>query len=231
MSNVALILGGGSRVGYAVANQLSAIGYKVSIGRRSPFTSGLTAGIKTLTLDVTSGSSIESAFTETTAAFGVPNVVIYNAGALKQAAPKDDIFAVNVEVLKEDAALNIWGPYLALQLATKAWAALPDDVNVPKVFIMTGNILNTGPIPALVSLGIGKASSAHMIHAATITEAFQKKGWKFYFASGTTKTGGPVLTGLDGPAHAKVYQELVENAEQGPWDVRFVAQVGSASQE
>jgi NAD(P)-dependent dehydrogenase (short-subunit alcohol dehydrogenase family) len=231
MTNVALILGGGSRVGYAVANGLFAAGYKVAIGRRSPITSGVTAGIKTLHLDVTSTTSIENAFTETTKAYGVPNIVIYNAGNLKQAAPKDDIFATKVDILKEDAQLNIWGPYTALQLATKAWAGLPDDLTVPKVFIMTGNILNTEPVPSLISLGIGKASSAHMVHAATLTEAFQKRNWRFYFASGTTASGGPVYRGLDGPAHAKAYQELIERSEQGDWHVRFVAHDGSDSSQ
>ena len=228
MSKVALILGGGTRVGYSVANGLAASGYKVAIGRRTPTSEGLSAGIKTLTLDVSSTSSITSAFEETKSAFGaVPNVVVYNAGNLKQAGPVDDIFAVDVNVLKEDAGLNIWGVYTAFQLATKGWASLPDNPAQPKTFILTGNILPFAPIPRLVSLGIGKSAGAHMIEAATLTEAFQKKGWRFYFATGTTKDGGPVYRGLDGPAHAKAYQELIERKEQGDWDVRFVAHVES----
>lgn len=224
MSKVALILGGGARVGYSVANGLAAFGYKVAIGRRSPTTEGLSEGIKALKLDVSSTSSIQSAFSETKAAFGaVPNVVIYNAGDLQKAAPQDDIFAVDVKILKEDAEVNIWGPYTALQEATKGWKDLPEDASQPKVFIMTGNILPFAPIPFLLSLGVGKASSAHMIESATLTEAFQKKNWRFYFATGTTKDGGPVYRGLDGPAHAKAYQEMIERKEQGPWDVRFVA--------
>ena len=226
MSKTALILGGGSRVGYAVANGLAANGYNVAIGRRSSITEGLTAGIKTLKLDLASTASITAAFEETQKCFGaVPNVVIYNGGNLKKAAPRDDIFAVDVETLREDAELNIFGVYTALQLATKAWSTLPNDPAQPKTFILTGNILPFEPIPFLLSLGIGKAAGAHMIESATLTEAFQKKGWRFYFATGTTKDGGPVYTGLDGPAHAKAYQELIDQKEQGPWDVRFVAHV------
>lgn len=224
MFKVALILGGGPRVGNAVANGLFASGYKVAIGRRSPTSEGLTSGVKPIKLDVSSTSSIVSAFEEVRSSFGaVPNVVIYNAGGLQKASPPSDIFATDIELLRGDAEINIWGPYAALQEATKAWATLPADSNLPKVFILTGNILPFAPIPPLISLGIGKAASAHLIHSATLTEEFTKKGWRFYFVTGTTADGGPVYRDLDGPAHAKAYGELIEKKEQGPWDVRFVA--------
>jgi NAD(P)-dependent dehydrogenase (short-subunit alcohol dehydrogenase family) len=224
MSKVALILGGGARVGNAVANGLASSGYKVGIGRRTPTSDGLDNGVKTLKLDVTSTSSIVSAFDEVRASFGaVPNVVVYNAGDLQKAADPKDIFNVDVELLKEDAEINVWGVYTALQQATRGWASLPDDPAQPKVFILTGNILPFAPIPRLISLGLGKAAGVHLIESATLTEEFQRRNWRFYFATGTTADGGPVYRGLDAPAHAKAYQELVDKKEQGPWDVRFVA--------
>ena len=224
MSKVALILGGGARVGNAVANGLASSGYKVAIGRRTPKAEGLSNGVKPIKLDVTSTASIVSAFDEVRTSFGaVPNVVVYNAGDLQKAADPNDIFSTDVELLKGDAEINIWGVYTALQQATKGWASLPDDTNFPKVFILTGNILPFAPIPHLLSLGLGKAAAVHLIESATLTEEFQKKNWRFYFATGTTADGGPVYRGLDGPAHAKAYGELIEKKEQGPWDVRFVA--------
>jgi NAD(P)-dependent dehydrogenase (short-subunit alcohol dehydrogenase family) len=228
MSKVAFILGGGPRVGNAVANHLDSTGYKVAIGRRSPSSDGLHSSVKTIKLDLASTGSIVSAFAEVKTSFGAfPNVVIYNGGNLEKASPPDDIFALDVELLRKDGELNIWGPYQALQEATKGWKTLPEDPAQPKVFIMTGNILPFAPIPVLLSLGIGKTASAHMVESATLTEEFQKDNWRFYFATGTTADGGPVYRDLDGPAHAKAYEEMIDRKEQGPWDVRFVAHVPS----
>lgn len=35
-----------------------------------------------------------------------------------------------------------------------------------KTFLYTGNILNTGPMPALLTLGVGKVASAQVIKLA-----------------------------------------------------------------
>lgn len=62
--------------------------------------------------------------------------------------------------------------WAAAQAAVEGWKTL--DAAAPRAFIFTGNLLPWINMPAFVSLGIGKASSAHIIEA--LANTYGKKG-------------------------------------------------------
>jgi len=64
--------------------------------------------------------------------------------------------------------------YAAAQQAVRGFEQLPSSAS--RTFIFTGNVLNTTIIAKLVSGGIGKQATAHMIRAAA--EAYADRGFK-----------------------------------------------------
>lgn len=68
-------------------------------------------------------------------------------------------------------ALSLWA---AAQVAVTGWEKL--DQTLPKALIYTGNQLPWYNIPSMVSLGIGKSSSAFIINALAST--YGKKGFR-----------------------------------------------------
>ena len=51
-------------------------------------------------------------------------------------------------------------------------------------------------------------------------------GCRFYYGDERKADGGPASMDIDGEAHAKLYLELAEGKEQGPWQQTFVKGVG-----
>ena len=68
--------------------------------------------------------------------------------------------------IASDLAVNTVSPYMAAQQAVQGWETLPQEIK--KTFIYTGNILNTTvpPVPAMLTLGIGKSASAYWVGVA-----------------------------------------------------------------
>lgn len=63
-----------------------------------------------------------------------------------------------------DMNINTFSALVAAKEAVKSFQALPKDAS--RTFIFTGNITNIQPIPALLSQGMGKSATAHMIQTA-----------------------------------------------------------------
>ena len=82
--------------------------------------------------------------------------------------------ATSLEVFSNDLTINTTSAYSAAQEAVKGFEQLPECAK--KTFIYTGNMLYLGANPALLSLGVGKAATAHVIQAATM--AYQGKGYQ-----------------------------------------------------
>jgi NAD(P)-dependent dehydrogenase (short-subunit alcohol dehydrogenase family) len=79
---VALILGGGPRIGWSVANKLRSEGYKVAIGSRNPNTQrAAEADVLPVSVDVSNTKSVQDAFETVKQKLGVPGVVVYNCKA------------------------------------------------------------------------------------------------------------------------------------------------------
>jgi NAD(P)-dependent dehydrogenase (short-subunit alcohol dehydrogenase family) len=79
---VAFILGGGPRIGHAVAEKLASQGYSVALGRRNVHPSVDIKNVMSVTVDVASIRSVETAFAQVRTKLGIPEVVVYNGKTL-----------------------------------------------------------------------------------------------------------------------------------------------------
>lgn len=89
--------------------------------------------------------------------------------------PSDDPLSLQLGDFSKDLNVNLTGAFVAAQQAATGFAQLPDSA--AKTFIYTGNILNTIIIPPLLSLGVGKAATAHVIQSAAA--AYKDRGYKY----------------------------------------------------
>jgi NAD(P)-dependent dehydrogenase (short-subunit alcohol dehydrogenase family) len=170
---VALIIGSGPRVGAAVAAKFSSSGYSVAIASRK---GEAAEGYLSIKADVSSPSSIPSIFEAIKVEFKTaPSVVIYNAAGLTPPAG-DDLFSIPVESVAADLNVNTVSVYAAAKEAVKGWQTLPSSAK--KVFIFTGNKLNTWIAPMLmtVTLGIGKSATSYFIGSAD--GRYKKDGYR-----------------------------------------------------
>ncbi|UNI22315.1 hypothetical protein JDV02_008214 [Purpureocillium takamizusanense] len=223
---VAFLIGGGPRIGHAVAVALVKQGYRVALGRRNTAASAGLEGVTPVAVDVSDPSSVETAFAEVQSRFGVPKVVVYNAAALTFPPEQGDPLSVQPGAFTRDTAVNVTSAYAALHHATRAWKKQREDGGrAGGVFIATGNVTPFIPNPFATTLGAGKAALVHLVGLAA--REYKDAGDRFYFVSQVTDEGGPVrYEGVKAEAHGQVYTELVQRGphggDDGDWDVRFV---------
>ncbi|KAK8136114.1 hypothetical protein PG984_004054 [Apiospora sp. TS-2023a] len=220
-SPVALILGQGARVGKFVAAAFANKGYRVALVARSLDEANSTANELHIKGDFADPSSIPAIFGKVEAKFGPPAVVIYNAGATTF-NDKTDPLSVPLENFERHFAINTTSAFMAAKHAALAFATLPASAS--RTFIFTGNCTNVMPIASLFDQGAGKTASAYMMRVAA--EAYEDKGFKFYYADERKADGSPAYGAIDGDAHGEMYTELAEGKEQGPWSQTFVKGVG-----
>ncbi|MFA5918965.1 MAG: 3-oxoacyl-ACP reductase FabG [Candidatus Nanopelagicaceae bacterium] len=77
---IALITGGNRGIGLAIASELKSAGFEVVITYRAGTPP---EGFSAVAMDVTSTQSVEEAFTRIESEFGVPEVIVANAGITK----------------------------------------------------------------------------------------------------------------------------------------------------
>lgn len=109
---IALVTGANRGIGLAVASTLAADGFHVVIGSRS---GDAIAGFDCVQLDVSSSQSVEDAFTFIESSWGVPEVIVCNAGKTKDALVMrmpDEDFADVVDT-------NLTGAFRVARRATK----------------------------------------------------------------------------------------------------------------
>jgi NAD(P)-dependent dehydrogenase (short-subunit alcohol dehydrogenase family) len=188
---IALILGGGPRIGWSVADKLRSEGYKVAIGSRNPDTQrAADADVLPVSVDVSNPKSVQDAFETVKHKLGVPSVVVYNckvnprerqrrprdpkaitltfciAAALSFPSDTSDPFAsITPETLQADMVVNVIGGYAALRESVAGFKSLPAEA--PKAFIATGNVTPFQPLGMALTLGVGKAALVHAIEIAT----------------------------------------------------------------
>jgi len=174
---VVLVLGAGSNVGKALSSKFSKAGYSVALAARS-FANGETPdghlGIK---VDLSDPKSIPSVFAKVKETLGAaPATVIYNAANVSAPPDADNLFSLPLDTLQRDTNIMIITAFAAAKEAVAGFDTLPKEQT--KAFIYTGNILNTTvmPVPALVTLGVGKAGAAYWVGLAS--GAFANKGYK-----------------------------------------------------
>ncbi|KAH8674685.1 hypothetical protein BGZ60DRAFT_404537 [Tricladium varicosporioides] len=216
-SPIALVLGAGSNIGGHVGKAFAAKGYKIALAARSLKEEESTAERLHIQSDFSDPASVAKVFAKVKSHFGLPSVVVYNAAAAT-ANPPENPLGLALEDFTRDLNINTTSAFTAAQQAVLAFSELPESAS--RTFIYTGNILNTTIIAPLLDLGVGKSATAHIIQSAAA--AYKDRGFKFYYADQRNADGSPAYSGIDGPAHGKLYTELAEGIEQGPWQQTFV---------
>lgn len=87
---------------------------------------------------------------------------------------KADPLSVSREDIIRDLNVNTVSPLLAAKEAISSFKLLPD--NAARTFIFTGNILNLGPLPGMMNVGLGRSATAHWIETAA--KAYKDRGYK-----------------------------------------------------
>ncbi len=179
---VCAIVGAGQGLGRALAERFGREGFTIAlVGRRPEALASLAEALADqeidahpFTADAGDPTSLLDALDEVRAALAAPQVLIYNAVALRQSPPA----ALAFDDLMADLSVNVGGALVAAQ------AVIP-----PMRAARVGTILFTGggfafePQTDLASLGVGKAAlrnltfslakelAADGIHVATVTIA------------------------------------------------------------
>ena len=109
---IALVTGANRGIGLAVASTLAADGFHVVIGTRS---GDAIAGFDCVRLDVSSSQSVEDAFTLIESSWGVPEVIVCNAGKTKDAL----VMRMPDEDFSDVVDTNLTGAFRVAKRATK----------------------------------------------------------------------------------------------------------------
>lgn len=100
---------------------------------------------------------------------------LLGAPAAAYSATQSDPLSVDLSTFQDDLAVNTTSVFAAIQESVKSFDQITDKAT-PRVFIFTGNCLNQRAMPPLLTLGTGKAATAHLIDYAAKTYA--EKGYR-----------------------------------------------------
>jgi NAD(P)-dependent dehydrogenase (short-subunit alcohol dehydrogenase family) len=116
----ALVTGGGTGIGAAVARTLAEAGARVTITgrRREPLdaTAASASGMRAIVADVTDETALAAAFREASEAAGPPSIVIANAGAAESAP----FVRTGLDAFERMIAVNLTGVFLTLREGLRA---------------------------------------------------------------------------------------------------------------
>ena len=143
-----------------------------------------------------------------------------------------------MEDFETSLKINTISTYAAAKCAVEGFDKLPKSTL--KSFLYTGNMLNVTPIPMLLTLGVGKTASSHIIESGA--SAYAAKGYRyvrrksvpglllinhsFYYVDERKEDGSPIGLAINGQAHADAFFGLASKAEQEPWQWTFVKDKG-----
>lgn len=109
---IAFVTGGNRGIGLAIANTLLKDGFHVVIGSRS---GALIPGFDCVTVDVTSTQSVDEAFNLIETSWGIPEVLVCNAGITKDAL----VLRMSDEDFEEVINSNLTGAFRVAKRGTK----------------------------------------------------------------------------------------------------------------
>ena len=186
---IALVFGAGKNVGAGVVKAFSAKGYRIATVSR---TATADASDKRLHIqaDLADPESVSTVFETVRKQLGHPSVVVYNGsllglfvaivsmltetGAAVSFVNKEDPLEISLKDAIRDMNINTFSALAAAKEAVKSFEALPKDA--ARTFIFTGNIMNSQPIPVLMSAGMGKSATAHLIQTAA--QVYADRGYR-----------------------------------------------------
>lgn len=164
--NTMLITGGGSGIGLALAGEFSRLGNRVIVAARSARKLQVAAerGFEQLTVDMADRDSVESLARTAVARFPALNVVVHNAGVMKN----ENLRTTNTAATAiETIATNLTGPIL---LTT---ALLPHLLRQSNATIMTVSS-GLGFVPLAMTPSYSETKAA--IHSYTQSLRYQLRG-------------------------------------------------------
>ncbi|KAJ7476829.1 hypothetical protein B0H11DRAFT_2426189 [Mycena galericulata] len=211
---VAFIDGSGGNVGKHTAVALKAKGYKVALGSRNPAVQDIkNDGFFPVMMDAQSVESRKAAFAAVTAELGSPTVIIFNAATFEPAPIPEDPLTLLVDSLTRQTIFGL-STFAAAQEALRS-----------KTFIVTGNPMPWFPADVPLYLGLNVQKIVEWRLVELLASAYSKENIRFYFATLTSPTGGPIEPVSDfftsGPLHAQVYLDLITRQDQVDWGYRF----------
>jgi NAD(P)-dependent dehydrogenase (short-subunit alcohol dehydrogenase family) len=212
---VALVTGGGSGIGRAVAIRLAGAGYRIAIaGRRLAALEETAAAGKAdmlpLAVDVTDADAVRGMLEKTVARFGRLDVLFNNAGTTAPPTPTEDLAA---DVWRRVIDTNLTGAFLCAQAAFRAMKAQqPQGGRI----INNGSIASETPRPNLAAYTASK-------HAITgLTKSLSLEGRRYGIACGQIDIGN-VQTNLGIPMSSGTLQADFSLKPEPTFDVRHVA--------
>lgn len=218
-NRIALVTGGGTGIGLAVARGLSAEGYAVVItGRRAEVLEKAASGIagetgrpvRAIACDVGDPAQVAAAFDEVAREFGRLDVLVNNAGSNVPPIPLED---VSFEQWSSILSANLTGAFLCTQQAFKLMKA-----QSPR----GGRIINNGSISATAPRPNSAPYTATK-HAITgLTKSTALDGRKYGIACGQIDIGN-AATDMTTQISAGVLQANGEIAAEPTMSVRHVA--------
>lgn len=188
MSDTLFLIGYGPGVGHAVARRFAREGFAVGAVARKAETldaAGALArefGVTTAGACADAGDepALRAALQTLADALGAPGALVYNAAAVTQALPS----ALSFERLVKDFAVGVGGALVAAQTVLPAFRAAGKGS-----LLFTGGGFALQPVPALASLGVGKAGLRNL--AQSLYQELAGSG----ITVGTVTVGGAVGSG------------------------------------
>ncbi|KAF5026986.1 hypothetical protein F66182_859 [Fusarium sp. NRRL 66182] len=218
-SPILLILGAGPNIGTHVAKGFAAKGYRVALASRKAHALD---DVIHIPVDLSMPESVPNVFETVKSTLGAPpSVVVYNAAAIYPYHQSDPLSSLDAATYTEWMSVNTLSALSALRQSVIGFKTLPPSCS--KTFIYTGNMLNIKHIPGMMSLGLGKVSTAFIIQYLSEIEEYKDDGISFYYADERTSDGEPVFNDISGSAAADEYWKLAERKQQGPWMHTFVS--------
>jgi NAD(P)-dependent dehydrogenase (short-subunit alcohol dehydrogenase family) len=180
MAKVCAVVGVGPGVGLAIARRFAAGGFDlVLVARRADPVKALAAELagsgskaQAFPADASDVASLKRALATIATEMGPPEVLVYNAAGVTPGAPS----AVDGEQVVRDFRVSVIGALVAAQAVIPAMRAAKRGT-----ILFTGGGFAFEPLPAVASLGIGKAGIRNLafslakelepegIHVATVT--------------------------------------------------------------
>ena len=220
MQRIAVVTGGGSGIGAAVAQALAEDGWTVVLaGRRKEALeavvaggAGLTGVLDAIPTDVTDEASVRSLFKTTVQRYGRVDLLFNNAGI---GAPAVDIDALELQVWNKVLAVNLTGAFLCTREAFRAMRQQQPQ---------GGRIINNGSISAHAPRprSIAYTATKHAITGLTKSTALD--GRAFDIACGQIDIGN-AATDLGSGAASGTAQA---DGTMRPEPLMDVAEVGRA---
>jgi 3-oxoacyl-[acyl-carrier protein] reductase len=109
---IAFVTGGNRGIGLAIAHSLAKDGFHVVIGSRS---GNSVDGFDSVSVDVSSTQSVDDAFAQIESTWGIPEVLVCNAGITKDAL----VMRMSEEDFQEVINTNLTGVFRVAKRATK----------------------------------------------------------------------------------------------------------------